>query len=38
MTLTRSPLELAVEKLFPKPDPYLRDPVGWVRDERGEVL
>jgi hypothetical protein len=38
MTLTRSPLELAVEKLFPKPDPYLNDPAGWIRDELGWSL
>jgi hypothetical protein len=38
MTLTRSPLELAVEKLFPKPDPYLSDPAGWIRDELGWAL
>jgi hypothetical protein len=38
VTQLQSPLELAVEKLFPKPDPYLCDPVGWVRDEMGEVL
>jgi hypothetical protein len=37
MTLTRSPLEIAVEKLFAKPHPYLNDPVGYVRDVlRGE--
>jgi hypothetical protein len=38
MTIVRSPLELAVEKLFPAPNPYLNDPVGWVRDVMGEQL
>lgn len=38
VTLTLSPLELAVEKLFPKPDPYLSDPAGWIRDELGWSL
>lgn len=44
MTITLSPLEQAVlakvaESFTPKPpNPYLNDPVGWVRDKLGEFL
>jgi hypothetical protein len=33
-----SPSALAADLLFPKPNPVLRDPVGWVRDRLGEFM
>jgi len=30
--------EIMLEQLFPEPDPYITDPVAWVRDELGEEL
>jgi hypothetical protein len=32
------PFLLAADLLDPRPDPYVRDPVGWVRDRLGERL
>ena len=38
MTLARSPWEVAADIIDPLPDPYVNDPVGWVRDELNEDL
>ena len=38
VTTVRSPWEVAVDLLFPEPNPYLTDPVGWVRDKLGEFM
>lgn len=36
--MTVDPLELLAERLDPTPDPYLRDPAGWVNGRLGEHL
>jgi hypothetical protein len=38
MTVVPNPFSIALDLLFPEPNPYLHDPVGWVRDVMGEVL
>jgi hypothetical protein len=38
MTIARSPWEVAADIIDPLPNPYLGDPVGWVRDVLGEDL
>jgi hypothetical protein len=38
VTLARSPWEVAADIIDPLPNPYQRDPVGWVRNVLGEDL
>jgi hypothetical protein len=36
VTVTPNPFAIAADLLFPQPNPYLRDPVGWVTHTLGE--
>lgn len=36
--LAKGTSQVALQRLFPKPNPYLHDPIGWVEDRLGEHL
>ena len=38
MSLAPSPFAVAADKMWPDPNPFLNDPVGWVTSTTGEFM